>query len=123
MPKRSEGSRRSRKLRDIAMIVDRTDDSEGLQILRRRSEDAPVEVGTLRPLQEGKPLEGEVVSLRQRRDLPFLYDVKTELADVNNPKRGTSDGPAQVATKEYRRGWDAIWGRRSPNGKPVGTPN
>jgi hypothetical protein len=110
MAKRSEGSKRSRKIRDVAMIVDRTEDNEGFQILRRRSEDAPVELGTMRPLREGKPIDGEVVSLRQRRDLPFLYDVKTEMADES--RRATSDGPAQVATKEYRKGWDAIWGRR-----------
>jgi len=110
MAKRSEGSKRSRRIRDVAMIVDRTEDNEGFQIVRRRSEHAPVEVGTMRPLREGKPIDGEVVSLRQRRDLPFLYDVKTELPDES--RRATSDGPAQVATKEYRKGWDAIWGRR-----------
>jgi hypothetical protein len=111
MAKRSEGSKRSRKIRDVAMIVDRTDDNEGFQILRRRSENDPVEVGTLRPLREGKPLDGEVVRLKQRRDLPFLYDVKTELAE-SEPRRATSDGPAQVASEDYRRGWDAIWGGR-----------
>jgi len=110
MAKRSEGSRRSRKIRDVAMIVDRTEDNEGFQILRRRNESAPVEIGTMRPLREGKPIDGEVVSLRQRRDLPFLYDVKSELPD--DSRRATTDGPAQVATKEYRKGWDAIWGRR-----------
>jgi hypothetical protein len=111
MAKRSEGSKRSRKIRDVAMIVDRTEDNEGFQILRRRDEHAPVELGTMRPLREGKPIDGEVVSLRQRRDLPFLYDVKTELPDES--RRATSEGPAQVATDEYRKGWDAIWGRRS----------
>jgi hypothetical protein len=116
MAKRSEGSRRSRKIRDVALIVDRTDDNEGFQILRRRHEDAPVELGTMRPLREGKPIDGEVVSLRQRRDLPFLYDVKTEL---ETERRATADGPAQVATDDYRRGWDAIWGRRAlPHAKP-----
>jgi hypothetical protein len=52
-----------------------------------------------------------VVSLRQRQDAPFLYDVKTEL-EVGE-RRGTSDGPAQVASDDYRRGWDAIWGPRA----------
>jgi hypothetical protein len=116
MAKRSVGTKRPRKIRDVALIVDRTEDNEGFQILRRRGEDAPVEVGTMRPLREGQPIDGEVVSLRQRRDLPFLYDVKTELADPE-PRRGTSDGPAQVASDEYRRGWDAIWGRRAPAGR------
>src|SRR5690349_11170353 len=96
MPKAS----RQPKLRDVAMIVGR--DSDGFQDLRRRAEDQPVEVGTLRPLQEGKPIDGEVVSMRQRKDLPFLFDVRTQLA----AERRTSDGPAQVATEEYRRGWD-----------------
>jgi hypothetical protein len=112
MAKRSETAKRSRKIRDVAMIVDRTDDNEGFQILRRRGEEGPVEMGTMRPLREGKPIDGEVVTLRQRRDLPFLYDVKTQLPDPE-PRRATSDGPAQVATEDYRRGWDAIWGRRS----------
>lgn len=110
MAKRSEGSRRSGKLRDVAMILDRTEDNEGFQVLRRRSENDPVEVGTLRPLREGKPVDGDVISLRQRRDLPFLFDVKTEVAVESEARRGTSAGPAQVATEDYRRGWDAIWG-------------
>jgi hypothetical protein len=116
MSKRTVGPRRARKLRDLAMIVDRTDDNQGFHILRRRGEDAPVEIGTMRPLREGQPIDGEVVTLRQRRDLPFLYDVKTELADPE-PRRSTGDGPAQVATADYRRGWDAIWGRRSPSSR------
>src|SRR3954470_690049 len=114
MAKRSEGGKRSRKIRDVAMIVDRTEDNEGFQILRRRNEDGPAAPGTMRPPREGKPVDGEVVSLRQRRDLPFLFDVKPELAD--DSRRATSDGPAQVATEEYRRGWDAIWGRRALSG-------
>jgi hypothetical protein len=112
MAKRSEGSKRSGKLKDVAMIVDRTEDNEGFQVLRRRSEDDPVEIGTLRPLREGKPLDGDVVSLRQRRDLPFLFDVKTEVALESESRRATSDGPAQVATEDYRRGWDAIFRTR-----------
>lgn len=122
MAKRSARSRRSRKVRDVAMILDRTEDNEGFQILRRRDAEGPVEMGTMRPLREGKPIDGEVVTLRQRRDLPFLYDVKTEVADPE-PRRGTSDGPAQVATEDYRKGWDAIWGRRLPASARVAKPN
>jgi len=110
MAKRPAAKQRARELKDVAMIVDRTEDNEGFQILRRRSADAAVELGTMRPLREGKPIDGEVVSLRQREDIPFVYDVKTEVAVE---RRGTSDGPAQVATDDYRRGWDAIWGTRA----------
>lgn len=73
-----------------------------------------MEIGTLKPLREGKPIDGEVISLRQREDVPFLFDVKVELES----RRGASIGPPQVATEEYRRGWDAIWGRRAGNAKP-----
>jgi hypothetical protein len=103
MPKAS----RRPKPRDVAMIVGR--DSDGFQVLRRRAEDQPVEMGTIRPLQEGKPIDGEVVSLKQRKDMPFLFDVRTQLA---LEQRRSTDGPAQVATDEYRRGWDAIWGHK-----------
>jgi len=59
---------------------------------------------------EGKPIEGEVVSLTQRPEAPLLFDVKSELPDPR--ARATEDGPAQVATDAYRKGWDAVWGRR-----------
>jgi hypothetical protein len=101
--------------RDVALIIDQTDDEEGFRVLRRRG-DEPVELGTIRPLKEGAPIEGEVVSLKPRKDVPFIYDVKTKLAD--NRRRFTSDGPPQVATKEYRSGWEAIWGKRGYRGKP-----
>lgn len=87
-------------------------DEQGLHILRRRSEDAPIEAAVLQPLAEGRPITGEVVSLRPRRDLPFLFDAKTEVeAPIGATERATN-GPAQVASNSYRSGWDAIWGRR-----------
>jgi hypothetical protein len=113
MVKRAPRRKRPRKPRDVAMIVDRTEDNEGFQVLRRRDEDCPVEIGTLRPLREGKPIDGEVVSLKPRQEAPFLFDVKVEVES----RRGASVGPPQVATEEYRRGWDAIWGARRSNEK------
>jgi hypothetical protein len=93
---------------DIALVCGK--DQHGTHILRRRSEEAPLELGLLRPLREGKPIEGEVVSLTQRPETPLLFDVKSELPDPR--PRATEDGPAQVATDAYRKGWDAVWGRR-----------
>lgn len=95
---------------DIAVVCGK--DQHGTHILRRRSEEAPLELGLLRPLREGKPIEGEVVSLTQRPEAPILFDVKSELADPRPRPRATEDGPAQVATEAYRKGWDAVWGRR-----------
>jgi hypothetical protein len=90
-------------------------DERGLHILRRRSEDGPIEAGIVQPLVEGKPLTGEVISLRQRTDLPFLFDVTTE---ISTGPETPSTGPAQVSTESYRRGWEAIWGPRSRQSRP-----
>lgn len=96
---------------DIAMVFGK--DANGVHILRRRSEESPIEAGLLRPMREGKPISGEVVSLRQREDLPMLYDVQSEFGAPTQPAdRHSGDGPAQVASDAYRKGWDAVWGRR-----------
>jgi hypothetical protein len=88
-------------------------DGSDLYILRRRSAESPVEAAIVQPLVEGKPLSGEVISLRRREDVPFLFDVTTELSlGPDAPETSTATGgPAQVASDSYRRGWDAIWGR------------
>jgi len=109
--------------RDVAMVVGRTDDEEGYHVLRRRGED-PVELGTMRPLKDGEVIDGEVIALRPRKDVPFVYDVKTKLPARQQPQRRlTSDGPPQVATEEYRRGWDSIWGNRREGAKGGGKLN
>jgi hypothetical protein len=94
---------------DVAVVFGK--DENGTHILRRRSEDAPIEAGVLRPLQSGKPIEGEVISLSPRPDAPLMFDVKSEIPSPYPAARAT-DGPAQVANDAYRKGWDAVWGRR-----------
>jgi hypothetical protein len=97
-------------------------DEHGVHILRRRSEDAPVEAGVMEPLAEGRPITGEVISLEQRKDVPFLFDVKTVLEGPRTESRQTEpagDGPARVASDKYRKGWDAIWGRRGTPSRDV----
>lgn len=105
-----------RPVGDVALVVGPTEDQQGFRVLRKRSEDAPVELGTVRPMKEGEPIDGEVVKMRPRKNVPFVYDVKSVM---DAPKRFTSDGPPQVATDEYRRGWDAIWGKRGKNQNAV----
>jgi hypothetical protein len=96
---------------DIAMVFGK--DANGVHILRRRSQEAPIEAGLLRPMREGRPIQGEVVSLTQRQDLPMIYDVRSEFgAPTEVEDRQTGDGPARVASDAYRKGWDAVWGRR-----------
>ena len=105
---------------DVAFVFGK--DERGVHILRRRSEDAPVEAGVMEPLTEGRPITGEVISLKQRKDMPLLFDVKTELEGREADGRDgetTGDRPARVATDSYRRGWDAIWGRRGASSRDV----
>jgi hypothetical protein len=111
-PKRDQPAEREQPSTtgDIAVVWGRNEN--GLYILRRRTEEAPVEAGLLQPLVEGRPISGEVISMRRRGDMPLLFDVKTEVAaPAPTPEPNTtSHGPSQVATESYRRGWDAIWG-------------
>ena len=110
-PKREQPPQRGQPaaIGDIAVVWGRNEN--GIYILRRRAEEAPLEAGLLQPLVEGRPINGEVISMQRRHDLPFLFDVKTEVAATQpSEPPTTSQGPSQVATESYRRGWDAIWG-------------
>ena len=61
--------------------------------------------------------------MRRRGDLPFLFDVKTEVAATEPASPDTtSHGPSQVATESYRRGWDAIWGPRTAGPRLAARP-
>lgn len=109
---------------DVALIHGVTPDGEGLKILRARGD--RVEIGAVRPLREGVPITGEVVTLRPRANFPALCDVETlfkpaeaagERQAPSAPAIAQRTGPAQVATDEYRRNWDAIWNRSEAKSK------
>lgn len=108
------------------MIHGVTPDGEGLQILRAREN--RLELGALRPLREGGPITGEVVTLRPRPNAPALCDVEVHVKapqaaptdDCQVPRAALSHpGPAQVATDDYRRNWDSIWSRPADKSKLV----
>lgn len=109
---------------DVALIHGVTPDGEGLQILRARGD--RLELGAVRPLREGAPITGEVVTLKPRPNFPALCDVETHFkpsADEAGERRelelaaAPRTGPAQVATDEYRRNWDAIWNQSATKPK------
>ncbi|HVW28387.1 MAG TPA: hypothetical protein VHC69_23650 [Polyangiaceae bacterium] len=118
----------AKKPKDMVLVHSPTPDGAGVNVLRARRQG--LEVGTMRPLAEGRPIHGEVVKLTPRPETPLLYDVETQLphaepggaangegAGESNEARASS-GPAQVASDSYRRNWDAIWKRpakRLPN--------
>jgi hypothetical protein len=96
--------------RDVALIHGRTADGEGLRILRQREE--RLELGEVRPLKEGRPIQGEIVSLKPRKNFPLLCDVSVEVKAPPSPKPARKSGPAQVATDSYRENWEAVFNRR-----------
>jgi hypothetical protein len=91
---------------DVALLGDRTDDGEGVRTLRLQPGRATL--GELRPMKEGKPIHGDVVSLKPREDQPGAYDVDVKVAA---PAPAPKSGPAQVATAAYRSSWTRIFER------------
>jgi hypothetical protein len=108
--------------KDLVLVHGRTPDGNGLNVLRAR--DQQLELGTMRPLEEGRPIQGEVVKLTSRPEMPNLYDAETQFEPANAAgsakasdeapapdSRSKNNGPAQVASEAYRKNWDAIWKR------------
>ena len=99
---------------DVVVIGPPTPDGAGANVLRLR--EGRLETGQIRSLEQGKPIAGEVVTLRPRKEAPNVCDVQVE-HDATPPNKDTNR-PAQVATANYRENWDAIWKRRDPGQLP-----
>jgi hypothetical protein len=108
---KQERNQEQNQEKDLALVFGPTEDGKGINMLRRRVGSPYVEAGTLRPLENGRAITGEVVNLAPRPEAPFLFDCETD-EELSTPRPPTQVGPPQVATDEYRRGWDAIWGSR-----------
>lgn len=109
------GKKKKAEFKDVALVLGQTEDRKGYQILRKRADEDTVEMGTVRPLEEGKPIDGEVLAFKARKEHPMLFDVKTHFdpnAENDGSAKLSSAGPAKVSTAQYRSGWDAIWGKR-----------
>lgn len=108
--------------RDRAVVLGPVDD-RSFAILRQRAEDAPLEAGVVRPMREGEPIHGELVSLsRPEASSPVLdvkvhYDgrPKARATDVSQPNELPHKGPARVTSEAFREGWDAVFRRGEPN--------
>lgn len=124
------GQKSGRPKRDVVLVHGVTDDGAGVKVIRQR--DDRLEAGAVMPVRDGQPLNGDLVTLRQRPELPLLFDVEVEYEqpraapgdEAPAESKATSDvsadadssshvGPARVANKPYRQGWDRIWGRAS----------
>ena len=106
----SESSKKvdSKKAKDVVLVYGRSEDGHGYEVLRQRGEQ--IEAGQVRPLDEGKPIHGEVVRLKPREESPALFDV-----EVQHDGRPSTGRPAKVATEQYRKGWESIWAKRRPD--------
>ena len=107
----SESSKRPSsdcKPSDVVLVYGKSDDGRGFDVLRQRGEE--IEAGRLRPLDDGKPIHGQVVRLEPRTESPALFDV-----EVQHDARSSTGRPAKVATDQYRRGWESIWAKAQAN--------
>jgi hypothetical protein len=109
---------------DVVFVHSPAEAGDGLRVIRRR--DDTIEIGEIRPVQEGKPLHGELVKLKPRQEHDRLFDVEVlasreELRQPAAPAALSHAGPAQVATEAYRDNWEAIFGARSED--EPGLPN
>ncbi len=90
---------------DVVLLAGPTDDGGGMRVLRARQD--RLETGEIRPLQEGVPIRGEVVTLKPRENTPQICDVEV----AYTPPPVEHKGPAQVATQAYRDHWDDVFGQ------------
>lgn len=82
-----------------------------MHVIRAREE--RIETGELRALQEGRPIVGEIVTLRPRDANPRVCDVTDSYAaPTARAAQLGHKGPAKVATDAYRDGWDEIFGQK-----------
>lgn len=99
--------------RDVVLIHGPSPDGKGLAVLRHREN--RLERGLVMPMEHGKPIHGEVVTLQPRREFPLICDVKVQyspteaLTTPNIDGRALVKGPGQVATDEYRTNYDRIF--------------
>lgn len=78
-------------------------DGEALNVVRKRGDE--LSLGQVRKAAEGKPIAGDLVSLKPREGAPRLFDV-----EVLHEARAAGGGPAKVSTPEYRQGWAQVFG-------------
>lgn len=100
---------------DVALLHSPTEDGKGIRIVRARPEG--LQIGEVRPLEEGKPVHGEIVTLKPREGEPRVCDVEVHYA--HKPAHGR---PAQVASDRYRENWAQIFEKSGDIDEPNGAP-
>jgi hypothetical protein len=112
----SESEPPARPKEDVVFVHGPAEHGAGLRVIRKREDG--IEVGEIRSVEEGRPLQGELVKLKPRREHERLFDVEVLVSREELGQRPVAlghAGPAQVATDSYRANWEAIFG---PHEKP-----
>src|SRR5690606_22409278 len=99
-----------KKSEDVVWVHGPSDDGEALHVLRKRGDE--VSFGQMRRAEEGKPFHGELVALKPREDVPRLFDVEV----LHESHAARADGPANVSSEAYRRGWASVFGAKKRAG-------
>jgi hypothetical protein len=99
------------------------DRGDGLHPCVRHTPDHKISPGWVKPLKQGKPLNGASVVYLQYDPSIGDFEVKSTY-EPNQPKdmstktqASPSTGPAMVASDEYRSGWDRIFGQKAAVGE------
>lgn len=97
--------------RDLVLIsrVDRTRNE--IHVLKPVPDG--IEEAVLRVVEEGTPLNGDLVRLHPHGGSPLLAELEVVMRHPDRPRGGRAhEGPPMVASEAYRRGWDSIFGVR-----------
>lgn len=92
---------------DVVLVHSPTEDGKGARVLRLREES--IEAGEVRPLEDGKPITGEILKLKPRDEAGRVCDVEVLVPRSSPGQRPTTKGPAQVASPDYRDNWSRIF--------------
>lgn len=109
MARRSKKSDTSADARteDLALVWGASEDGETLGVLRKRGDE--VAPALMQRAKEGQPLHGELVRLKPREE-PLLFDVDVVYDPSEDAQASQGrDGPPQVSTDAYRKGWDRLF--------------
>lgn len=72
---------------------------------------------TFKPIEEGKPILGDLVTFQPREGSPIVDLEVTRMPGVPRPEETHRGGPARVTTDAYRDGWERVFGRSAVAGE------
>ena len=92
------------------MLVHGRSDDGALQVLRKKGDE--LSLGELRPVEEGKPLRGNLLRLRPRAEMPLLADVEEEIClpgpSLSGPSLSGPSLPSAASAPAARGGARAV---------------